>query len=352
VLNFEEYFSKAWLFVVFDYLCPQISGHQLKSSNMYRKVSISTSTVLPAAFFAAISAVALVVSFMAASYLYANGVLLALSFILLELMIMVYFFVLSEFSSCLFGKKKDAPVLDQADIVQAAPAQLIDAQADSAPPVPDNVSITQPVHEEQAESLQVPDPRTDEPAISSSQESASSTRLDPASPDVPAPTPAQSEETNKKIVELMNLSAGEQQKRREKFAQDRKEIMQEYIYYSLGPLLDEQDILAVWLEYEYQPKPRLCKWKEKVTSRDVRHLTWNIAKRMGMENGYKSENCGRFVKTLFPDLCVKRDGSPCTDSYLSQNLLEEKPNDLIKIDKPEPHSIAFHFRDMEMKQAV
>ena len=299
---------------------------------MYRKVSISTSTVLPAAFFAAISAVALVVSFMAASYLYARstlipyGVLLALSFILLELMIMVYFFVLSEFSSCLFGKKKDAPVLDQADIVQAAPAQLIDAQADSAPPVPDNVSITQPVHEEQAESLQVPDPRTDEPA---------------------------------KIVELMNLSAGEQQKRREKFAQDRKEIMQEYIYYSLGPLLDEQDILAVWLEYEgwissstYQPKPRLCKWKEKVTSRDVRHLTWNIAKRMGMENGYKSETCGRFVKAMFPDLCVKRDGSPCTDSYLSQNLLEEKPNDLIKIDKPEPHSIAFHFRNMEMKQAV
>ena len=298
---------------------------------MYRKVSISTSTVLPAAFFAAISAVALVVSFMAASYLYA------------KLMIMVYFFVLSEFSSCLFGKKKDAPVLDQADIVQAAPAQLIDAQADSAPPVPDNVSITQPVHEEQAESLQVPDPRTDEPAISSSQESASSTRLDPASPDVPAPTPAQSEETNKKIVELMNLSAGEQQKRREKFAQDRKEIMQEYIYYSLGPLLDEQDILAVWLEYE---------WKDKVTSRDVRHLTWNIAKRMGMENGYKSETCGRFVKALFPDLCVKRDGSPCTDSYLSQNLLEEKPDDLIKIDKPEPHSIAFHFRNMEMKQAV
>ena len=157
----------------------------------------------------------------------------------------------------------------------------------------------------------------------------------------------------------MNLSAGEQQKRREKFAQDRKEIMQEYIYYSLGPLLDEQDILAVWLEYEgwissstYQPKPRLCKWKEKVTSRDVRHLTWNIAKRMGMENGYKSETCGRFVKAMFPDLCVKRDGSPCTDSYLSQNLLEEKPDDLIKIDKPEPHSIVFHFRNMEMKQAV
>ena len=323
----------------------------------YRKVSISTSTVLPAAFFAAISAVALVVSFMAASYLYARStlipysVLLALSFILIELLIVVYFSLLSEFSSSIFGKKKDIPVPDQADIVQAVPAQLIDAQASPVPPDPDNMGQTQPVHEEQTEELQAPDPTSEERAISTGHESAST--------DVTVPNPAQSEETNRKIVELMSLSAEEQQKKREKFAQDRKEIMQEYIYYSLGPLLDEQDILAVWLEYEgwissstYQPKPRLCKWKEKVTSRDVRHLTWNIAKRMGMENGYKSENCGRFVKALFPDLCVKRDGSPCTDSYLSQNLLEEKPNDLIKIDKPEPHSIAFHFRDMEMKQAV
>ena len=323
----------------------------------YRKVSISTSTVLPAAFFAAISAVALVVSFMAASYLYARstlipyGVLLALSFILLELMIVVYFSLLSEFCSSIFGKKKDIPVLDQVDIEQAVPAQLIDVQASPVPPDPDNMGQTQPVNEEQTEELQAPDPTSEERAISTGHESAST--------DVTVPNPAQSEETDRKIVELMSLSAEEQQKKREKFAQDRKEIMQEYIYYSLGPLLDEQDILAVWLEYEgwissstYQPKPRLCKWKEKVTSRDVRHLTWNIAKRMGMENGYKSENCGRFVKALFPDLCVKRDGSPCTDSYLSQNLLEEKPNDLIKIDKPEPHSIAFHFRDMEMKQAV
>ena len=324
---------------------------------MYRKVSISTSTVLPAAFFAAISAVALVVSFMAASYLYARStlipysVLLALSFILIELLVVVYFSLLSEFSSSIFGKKKDIPVPDQADIVQAVPAQLIDAQASPVPPDPDNMGQTQPVHEEQTEELQAPDPTSEERAISTGHESAST--------DVTVPNPAQSEETNRKIVELMSLSAEEQQKKREKFAQDRKEIMQEYIYYSLGPLLDEQDILAVWLEYEgwissstYQPKPRLCKWKEKVTSRDVRHLTWNIAKRMGMENGYKSETCGRFVKALFPDLCVKRDGSPCTDSYLSQNLLEEKPDDLIKIDKPEPHSIAFHFRNMEMKQAV
>lgn len=322
-----------------------------------KKVSISISTVLPAAYMIAVSMVALIVSFMAASYLYARstiipyGVLLAVSFTLLELLVGVYFFVLSEFSSSIFGKKKDIPVLDQADIVQAAPTQPEEVQTDPVLPISDNMGQTQPVNEEQTEELQAPDPTSEERAISTGHESAST--------DVTVPNPGQSEETNRKIVELMSLSAEEQQKKREKFAQDRKEIMQEYIYYSLGPLLDKQDILAVWLEYEgwissstYQPKPRLCKWKEKVTSRDVRHLTWNIAKRMGMENGYKSETCGRFVKAMFPDLCVKRDGSPCTDSYLSQNLLEEKPNDLIKIDKPEPHSIAFHFRNMEMKQAV
>ncbi len=320
-----------------------------------KKVSISISNVLPAAYIIAVSMVALIVSFMAASYLYARstiipyGVLLAVSFTLLELLVGVYFFVLSEFSSSLFGKKEDAPVLDLPDIVQTAPAQPEEVQADPVPPVPDNISPTQPVHEEQTEKLQASDPTNEIPAISTSEK--------PASSDAPAPNPAQSEETTKKIVELMSLSAEEQQKRRKKFAQDRKEIMQEYVYFTLGPLLDEQDILAVWLEYDgwissstYQPKPRLCKWKDKVTSRDVRHLTWNIAKRMGMENGYGTKTCGRFIMTLFPELCLKRDGSKCTEDYLANNLLEERETDFIKIDKPDPNSIAFHFREEQIKQ--
>lgn len=76
-----------------------------------KKISISTLTIQSAAFFAALSAVALVVSFMAASYLYARsalipyGVLLALSFILLELLVVVYFSTLSELANYLFRKK-------------------------------------------------------------------------------------------------------------------------------------------------------------------------------------------------------------------------------------------------------
>ncbi len=76
-----------------------------------KKISISALTIQSAAFFAALSAVALVVSFMAASYLYARsalipyGVLLALSFILFELLVVVYFSTLSELANYLFRKK-------------------------------------------------------------------------------------------------------------------------------------------------------------------------------------------------------------------------------------------------------
>ena len=65
-----------------------------------------------------------------------------------------------------------------------------------------------------------------------------------------------------------------------------------------------------------------------------------------------TKTCGRFIKTMFPELCLKRDGSQCTEEYLANNLLEEKDTDFIKIDKPEPHSIAFHIRDEQVKQAV
>jgi hypothetical protein len=78
------------------------------------KQDISSSNILSAAAFAAISIVALLVSFMTASYLYARstlipyGVLLALSFILLELLIMVYYSTLSEFGDLLMKKSGKA----------------------------------------------------------------------------------------------------------------------------------------------------------------------------------------------------------------------------------------------------
>jgi hypothetical protein len=105
--------------------------------------------------------------------------------------------------------------------------------------------------------------------------------------------------------------------------------------------------------YVYVDKtPQMWKWKVKVTNLDMRHLIWNIAKRMGMENGYGTKVCGRFVMMMFPELCIKRNESRCSDDYLANNLTAEENKGFIKIDIPDPHSIAFHIRDEHMKQAV
>ena len=312
---------------------------------MYKKVSISTSTVLPAAFFAAISAVALVVSFMAASYLYARStlipysVLLALSFILLELMIVVYFSTLSEFGNFLFCKERNEPTAipakDDAEQVQAIPDKEESSKIvlDKEKPeltVSDNIAEVNPA-----------------PAMIVQEK----TMDDCPATDVPAVTSHASVERDESITKLLNLSPKEQIEKRERFNEGRKVLMEAYIREVMKPLLDEKDIDALWIEYKnwiensmHHPISRMWKWKVKVTSRDVRHLTWNIAKRMGMktEGGYSTVACARFVKTMFPELCIKKDGSVCTDDYLARNLKEPNDNDFIMIDEPDPNSIGFH----------
>ena len=325
-----------------------------------KKVCISTSTVLPAAFFAAISAVALVVSFMAASYLYARStlipysVLLALSFILLELMIVVYFSTLSEFGNFLFSKDRSKtaaiPATDDAEQVQAIPDKeesdkiVLDKEEPSLTVI-DNIAELN-----LAPAMIVQEKTTLDESVQA-EAIQEKTMDDCPVPDVPAVTSHASAERDERITKLLNLSPKEQIEKRERFNEGRKVLMEAYIREVMEPLLDEKDIDALWIEYKnwiensmHHPISRMWKWKVKVTSRDVRHLTWNIAKRMGMGtvDGYSTASCARFVKTMFPELCIKSNGSSCTDDYLARNMKEENDNDFIKIDDPEPNSIAFH----------
>ena len=315
-----------------------------------KKVSISISTVLPAAYMIAISAVALVVSFMAASYLYARstlipyGVLLALSFILLELMIVVYFSTLSEFGNFLFRKteSKAIAIPTQNEVEQDKP---VSKETGPSIPVPDEAieAIPAPAILVQEETL---------PEESVQAEAVQEKTMDDCPvPDFPPVTSHASVERDESITKLLNLSPKEQIEKRERFNEGRKVLMEAYIREVMEPLLDEKDIDALWIEYKnwiensmHHPISRMWKWKVKVTSRDVRHLTWNIAKRMGMktEGGYSTVACARFVKTMFPKLCIKKDGSVCTDDYLARNLKEPNDNDFIMIDEPDPNSIGFH----------
>ena len=233
----------------------------------YKKISISTSTILPAAFFAAISAVALVVSFMAASYLYARstlipyGVLLSLTFILLELLVVVYFSTLSEFGNYLF-RKKGGDVTESTAPAKAEQVRTVPDKAEAPTPTTVLKDNTASVESEQEESV----PQKTTEVLSAPEERPMISHA--------------SVERDDSITQLLNLSAEEKSKKREKFIQGRKELMEAYIRGIMKPLLPEADIEALWLEYEqwiesstYHPMGRMWKWKEKVTSRDVRHLT-------------------------------------------------------------------------------
>ena len=311
----------------------------------YKKISIFGYERFFTAICIAVSAINLIVSFLVAGYWYDKStvipypVLLIISFILLEFILYAVINAMSEIGSQL--DKKNVKIQKASQEKEDVTIISIPETSKSAAPVSnkdmlDNVASV--VSEQE------------EPASSKATE-------DFSAPEVPPVVSQASVERSESITKLLSLSAEENSKKREKFIQGRKELMEAYIRGIMKPLLPEADINALWLEYEqwiesstYHPTGRMWKWKEKVTSRDVRHLTWNIAKRMGMENGYGTKTCGRFIMTMFPELCLKRDGSKCTEEYLANNLLEEKETDFINIDKPDPNSIAFHFGEEQIKQ--
>lgn len=313
---------------------------------MYTKISLSGFERFFTAICIAISAINLFISFIVAGYWYGEStvipytVLVACNFILLEVVLYSIITGMSGIGSLLDKKsKKNRKDIQDKEI---APVVIAPEPPKPAIPAPVIVTETKPIPVESVKEEPVPEKAVEESHAS----------------ELTSPTLQPSVERDDKIMEIISRSAKENEERRTQFIEMRKEIMEEYVYWAVAPLLDESDLLAFWLEYKqwiesptYQPRKRMWKWKVKVTSRDMRHLTWNIAKRMGMDKGYSTKTCGRFIKTMFPELCLKRDGSQCTEDYLANNLLEEKDTDFIKIDKPEPHSIAFHIRDEQVKQA-
>lgn len=147
-------------------------------------------------------------------------------------------------------------------------------------------------------------------------------------------------------------SAAESQLSTETYRQKLKDAVHEYIYWAMAPILEQEEMHALWLEYEswidsphYRPIPRDWKWKKGKDVRhiDVRHLTWNIAKRRGMgtdkDCGYNTVVCARFIKELFPGLCRN-----VKDTTLSQCLNADPNEGYIKIDVPDRDNPAvFHY---------
>ena len=313
---------------------------------MYTKISLSGFERFFTAICIAISAINLFISFIVAGYWYGEStvipytVLVACNFILLEVVLYSIITGMSGIGSLLDKKsKKNRKVIQEKKIASVVIAPETPKPAVLAPVI---VTETKPVPVESDKEEPFPEKTVEESNASE--------------PTSPALQP--SVERDEKILAIISRSTEENDERRKKFIEMRKEIMKEYVYWVVSPLLDESDLLPFWLELEqwiespsHHPKSRMWKWKVKVTNLDMRHLIWNIAKRMGMENGYGTKVCGRFVMMMFPELCIKRNESRCSDDYLANNLTADGNKGFIKIDIPEPHSIAFHIRDEQVKQA-
>ena len=313
---------------------------------MYTKISLSGFERFFTAICIAISAINLFISFIVAGYWYGEStvipytVLVTCNFILLEVVLYSIITGMSGIGSLLDKKsKKNRKVIQEKKIASVVIAPETPKPAVLAPVI---VTETKPVPVESDKEEPFPEKTVEERNASE--------------PTSPALQP--SVERDEKILAIISRSTEENDERRKKFIEMRKEIMKEYVYWVVSPLLDESDLLPFWLELEqwiespsHHPKSRMWKWKVKVTNLDMRHLIWNIAKRMGMENGYGTKVCGRFVMMMFPELCIKRNESRCSDDYLANNLTADGNKGFIKIDIPEPHSIAFHIRDEQVKQA-
>ena len=132
----------------------------------------------------------------------------------------------------------------------------------------------------------------------------------------------------------------------------RKDAMMEYILYVMPSILEESEMQAFCIEYKswlsnpyYKPIGRNWKWKNDtrfpVKHLDMRHLTWNIAKRMGMDKGYSSQVCGCFVKQMFPDLC-----SNVQIETLVRSLSAEPRKGNVIIDEVENEfDYSFHYKE-------
>lgn len=93
----------------------------------------------------------------------------------------------------------------------------------------------------------------------------------------------------------------------------------------------------------YIPQPAELKWTVDLNDRlktiSFKHFVWNIAVRLGFDNGYTGDIQAKFIKKLFPNELAGIE----IDS-LKASLSSYPDNGHIKLDRPKPTSnYVFHF---------
>lgn len=266
--------------------------------------------------FVLISTVNLFISFITAEYVYSGNTLVPYSVILVStfvgLEVLLYLFVvpLSELVDCIDRKRKGISAI-KAFVAEIPVAEGAKVETVTETPAAEEAFVATPVAEDIKDNAIVMTPL---PSVAETCEEK--------------PVPAD-------IQAIFDRSDAQMREQEAKIKEKKKELVMIYLYEILAPLLPQKEIDALWIEFEgwidhskYHPKGRDWKWMKNVNSFDVRHLVWNIGKRLGKE--YDGDCCAQFTMLLFPDICKE-----IQKSSIRQNLTAEPDKGYIKLDRPE-----------------
>lgn len=103
------------------------------------------------------------------------------------------------------------------------------------------------------------------------------------------------------------------------------------------------DLLRFAMDHNYRPKVEWKRYKNKLSSFDVRHLVWSIAIRLGLGKGkvYSNDDCACYIERRFASLCVTASGEPLSHSTL-RNLIVTSNSDQIHCDIQGADGLLFH----------
>jgi len=128
------------------------------------------------------------------------------------------------------------------------------------------------------------------------------------------------------------------------------DTIHEYLLYIMSPFIYEEDmdefctdLLRFAMDHNYRPEVEWKRYKNKLSSFDVRHLVWSIAIRLGLGKGkvYSNDDCACYIERRFASLCVTASGEPLSHSTL-RNLTVTSNSDQIHCDIQGEDGLLFH----------
>lgn len=124
----------------------------------------------------------------------------------------------------------------------------------------------------------------------------------------------------------------------------------DYVGRAMAPFMEETELdllrneIRAWCDTpNHKPRPVRLKqihdYKDKLKTVSFKHFIWNIAARLGFENGYSGKIQADFIKSLFPN-----ELKDVESKSLERSLTSSPEDGHIKLDRPvHTDNYIFHF---------